>query len=389
MFCLTCRQMPWRTDAARARFKAAGLSVEMFEGVHGPTVGLRPELPHFDSPRHRISAGRMAITVSKILLFQRVVDRGCFDRGPVLLFENDVRFVPNFAAELERSIAALPDDWEVAHVGHCCTDDKPTRVVNDRVSEIRWPLCCHAVLWRNADAIDIARSALMMASWGTNSDIILARQVYPWLRHYSFTPPLAFADGESEAAAGGRWPLIQGWFDFARIYDEALERAERSGRPCRFVEVGAWKGKSTAYMAEEIKRRLVNVTFFAVDTWKGMPFGGLDDEVAREYDGDLFPTFEKNMSRAGVIDYVQPIQGASVEAAKLFDNGSVDFIFIDGDHTTEAVTADLHAWLPKLRADGVIAGHDIDMPTVAAAVGAVLPRHRRWEKCWIAEADRR
>lgn len=91
------------------------------------------------------------------------------------------------------------------------------------------------------------------------------------------------------------------------------------------------------------------------------------------------------MSRAGVINYVRPLQLPSVEVAARFAAGTVDFVFIDGDHQAAAVMADITAWLPTLKPGGVIAGHDIDIPAVRQAVRQALPRARVWERCWIAD----
>lgn len=382
-YCLTCSQLPWKTETARARFEAAGLAVEFYDGVHGATVGITSTLCHLDSPGFFNSPGKISITVSKLLLFQMLLER---PDDPVLVLENDVTLCPDFAGELAKAMAALPADWEVVHVGHCCAADKPTTRVNDRVSEVRYPFCCHGILWTKR-ALRVASEELKKASWGTPSDIILARTAYPRLRHYSFVPPLVWQDEtQSEAASTGRWDSIDGWFDFARLYDEALDGAQARGRPSTFVEVGAWKGRSTAYLAEEIKRRILPVTLYAVDTWKGMPFGGLDREVAERYGGDLFPTFLRNMSRAGVLDYVRPVQKPSTAAAADFPDGSVDFVFVDGDHTYAAVAADIDAWRPKLAPGGVLAGHDFPIPDVARAVRDRFPgRFRTWEQCWIVD----
>ncbi len=48
----------------------------------------------------------------------------------------------------------------------------------------------------------------------------------------------------------------------------------------------------------------------------------------------------------------------TVEAAKQFEDESLDFVYIDADHKFEAVVADIAAWLPKIRKGGIIAGHD-------------------------------
>ena len=55
---------------------------------------------------------------------------------------------------------------------------------------------------------------------------------------------------------------------------------------------------------------------------------------------------------------VKIIRDKSINAAKMFDDEYFDFIYIDGDHSYEAVLADLLAWYPKLKKFGVMCGDD-------------------------------
>lgn len=50
------------------------------------------------------------------------------------------------------------------------------------------------------------------------------------------------------------------------------------------------------------------------------------------------------------------------EAAKLFADESVDFVYIDADHAYANVLADHNTWWPKVKPGGVVAGHDIVCP---------------------------
>lgn len=52
----------------------------------------------------------------------------------------------------------------------------------------------------------------------------------------------------------------------------------------------------------------------------------------------------------------------SAKAAERVTDGALDFVYLDGDHRTEAVLADLQLWWPKLRSGGVLAGHDLVCP---------------------------
>ena len=48
----------------------------------------------------------------------------------------------------------------------------------------------------------------------------------------------------------------------------------------------------------------------------------------------------------------------SVNAAKSFQDNSLDYIYIDGRHDYKGVKEDLQAWYPKLKNGGLFAGHD-------------------------------
>ncbi len=48
----------------------------------------------------------------------------------------------------------------------------------------------------------------------------------------------------------------------------------------------------------------------------------------------------------------------SSEAAPLFKDDSLDLVFIDADHTFEAVCQDIDLWYPKVRDGGILSGDD-------------------------------
>ena len=55
---------------------------------------------------------------------------------------------------------------------------------------------------------------------------------------------------------------------------------------------------------------------------------------------------------------VQVHRGASVATAAAFDDGALDWVYIDTDHSYETTRDELAAYAPKVAPDGVIAGHD-------------------------------
>ena len=125
-----------------------------------------------------------------------------------------------------------------------------------------------------------------------------------------------------------------------------------------FVEVGCWLGKSTAYCARRILESGKAIRFVAVDTWEGSPSEPDMTEAVARAGGSVFPLFCANMEELGVSGSIHIMKMPSVAAAGLFENGSLDFVFIDADHSREALQADITAWRPKIGSGGTLAGHD-------------------------------
>lgn len=59
---------------------------------------------------------------------------------------------------------------------------------------------------------------------------------------------------------------------------------------------------------------------------------------------------------------------SSVEFAQSIEDNSLDFVFIDGDHSYEATLKDCQLYWPKVVTGGLFAGHDINLPTVEKAL---------------------
>jgi len=69
-------------------------------------------------------------------------------------------------------------------------------------------------------------------------------------------------------------------------------------------------------------------------------------------------------------DRARLIEGDTVAAAALVEDGSLDFVFIDADHSYEAVRRDIDAWRSKVKPGGWLGGHDYNrkFPGVIRAV---------------------
>jgi hypothetical protein len=160
---------------------------------------------------------------------------------------------------------------------------------------------------------------------------------------------------------------IEGWFNYISIYSYAVEQADNGDH---FVEVGAWKGKSTSFMAVEIANSGKQIQFDVVDTWKGSLEHQSDDLVKRD---ELYNLFLNNMKPAE--GYFTPKRMTSLEAAATYKDNSLSFVMLDASHEYEDVKADILAWLPKVQSGGILSGDDYHhtWPGVMQAVQELLP----------------
>ena len=70
------------------------------------------------------------------------------------------------------------------------------------------------------------------------------------------------------------------------------------------------------------------------------------------------------------------LRSSSLYASCLFQNESIDAIYIDGDHSHVGVSTDIKAWLPKIKQGGLIAGDDFDhFAGTRQAVTELLPQY--------------
>lgn len=56
--------------------------------------------------------------------------------------------------------------------------------------------------------------------------------------------------------------------------------------------------------------------------------------------------------------HAQILRPTSVEAARTFTEGTLDFVFIDAQHYYAAVKQDLQTWYPKIKKGSLLCGHD-------------------------------
>ncbi len=144
------------------------------------------------------------------------------------------------------------------------------------------------------------------------------------------------------------------------------------------IEIGSYMGESTMLFASS---QLFN-KIYAIDPYIGdEPFNSLSNITWK----DVKEQFNINTRFFNNIELIQEYSQYTVSK---FENKSIDFIYIDANHTYESVKNDLQLYLPKLKSNSVIAGHDycdIKWPGVIKAVNEVLgkPNKVYQDSSWI------
>ena len=157
-----------------------------------------------------------------------------------------------------------------------------------------------------------------------------------------------------------------------QVDPELLGGAERGSEQDRvvrdapnglFVDVGVWKGQSTIYVAETMRRAGRDGCVLAVDTFLGSAEHWTNDGGAftrRHGRPDLYEAFLDNVFLAGVADLVVPMPQTSLTAAALLLGAGLQAgaVHIDAGHAFEEVVADDRAFWKLLAPGGFLVGDD-------------------------------
>ena len=111
--------------------------------------------------------------------------------------------------------------------------------------------------------------------------------------------------------------------------------------------------------------------------------GDFHAKLSQDQQDSCYKTTLQNVAFAG--DRATIIRKPSLQAVEYIEDNSLDFVFIDADHSYEGCKADIQAWLPKLKPGGLLSGHDYDHPELPGVKQAVdefctpeIGKNRTW-----------
>ena len=114
------------------------------------------------------------------------------------------------------------------------------------------------------------------------------------------------------------------------------------------AEVGVYRGEFAGKFCR------AGLKMYAIDPWMGYIGAGRSEKKQEMQD------YNYNCAKKVLSPYkdCELVRKTSMDAVKDFKAGSLDFVYIDGDHRFPAIAADIYEWYPKVKKGGVISGHD-------------------------------
>lgn len=178
---------------------------------------------------------------------------------------------------------------------------------------------------------------------------------------------------------------IQGWMTEAELaFLYAI--AESMNSHGKVVEVGSWKGRSTVAICSALKQKN-QIEFYAIDTFRGDPEINSNEIFKLDIVEDLiYKEFQENTAE---FTFLKTIRANSEQAVNNFADESLDWIFIDADHSYNSVYNDVRLWFPKLKYGGLISGHDYGRIGVTRAINILFKDVNVWDTIWYVRRSQK
>jgi hypothetical protein len=127
----------------------------------------------------------------------------------------------------------------------------------------------------------------------------------------------------------------------------------------RGAEIGVADGQNSLTLC----RSIPNLELLCVDPWQVY----LGNPRAHDNQEEMFRLAQKRLSPFRTVF----VRAMSMDAARDVVDNSLDFVYIDGNHCFDFVMQDLIEWSKKVRAGGIVSGHDYYRFRWAGVVDAV------------------
>lgn len=139
------------------------------------------------------------------------------------------------------------------------------------------------------------------------------------------------------------------------------DEIKKLGSNVKGVELGVWYGYNMGHLLEECP----NISMLTgIDPY--LPYQDWNRYIGQELMDAAVSSTKQILSEFP--DRSSLLIDTSLNIASATIDNTLDFIFIDGDHSYERCFEDLNAWYSKIRPGGLFSGHDFSLPGVNKAL---------------------
>lgn len=117
------------------------------------------------------------------------------------------------------------------------------------------------------------------------------------------------------------------------------------------AEIGSYLGKFANHILKNW-----NGTLYLIDVWRKLETTEYVDMSNKDIEDNVWLSAMKSIR--GYEDRALMMRMYSNQAAQLFSDNSLDFVYIDANHKYDAVKEDIELWWPKIKSGGMLSGHD-------------------------------
>jgi predicted O-methyltransferase YrrM len=135
--------------------------------------------------------------------------------------------------------------------------------------------------------------------------------------------------------------------------------------------VGLEIGVASGWTMNHFLQNLPNVNLTGIDPYVGYMDGHI--EITQELLDAQYLAAQDNISDFAPRGKI--LKGYSQDFVNSFEDKSLDYIFIDGDHSYEGALRDCELFFSKIKSGGIFAGHDWSFAGVNKAVNEFKDRN--------------
>ena len=124
-----------------------------------------------------------------------------------------------------------------------------------------------------------------------------------------------------------------------------------------YLKIGVEVGVASGQYSKVLNDANPQMKLYGIDPWAS--YKEYKDYVKKETFDYLETEARKRLSGRTNYEFIKEF---SIDAVKRFEDNSIDFVYLDGNHEDPYITQDIEGWYKKIKTGGIVSGHDFTKP---------------------------